>query len=107
MQFEFEGKCVIKLEHKEGDKTSKHVKTDFNLSVSENLDVNQYLDKDELPTEVGVKALTNCFVQGLVGNIHYAHEKGYRDSAEHLRYIISELERGFIQVPTITQSKFD
>jgi hypothetical protein len=107
MQFEFEGKCVLKLEHKEGEKTSKHVKTDFNLSVSKGLDVKQYLDKDELPTAMGVKALTQCFVQGLVGNIHYAKEKGFWDDAEHLRYIISELERGFIQVPTLSKSEFD
>ena len=107
MEFEFEGKCVLKLEHKEGEKTSKHVKTDFNLDVSKNLDKKQYLGEDGFPTQTGVKALTQCFVQGLVGNIHYAHEKGCWDSAEHLRYIIKELERGFISVATVTESQFD
>jgi len=107
MQFEFEGKCVLKLEHNEGDKTSKHIKTDFNLSVSKNLDVKQYLDKDAIPTAIGVKALTQCFVQGLVGNIHYAKGKGFWDDAEHLRYIIAELEKGFMQVPTVSKSEFN
>ena len=32
-----------------------------------------------------------------------AHEKGFRDSAEHLRWIIAELERGFIAVVDIKE----
>jgi len=40
------------------------------------------------------------------GNIHMAHEKGFRDSAEHLRWIISELERGFVTVANVEQSNF-
>lgn len=106
MEFEIEGRCVVKLAHKEGEKTSAHVATDFNLDVSKNLDRSQYLDKEDLPTAAGTKALTQCFVQGLVGNIHNAHQKGYWDSAEHLRYIISELERGFVQVATTYKSEF-
>lgn len=52
------------------------------------------------------KTLSNVLVQGLIGNIHLAHEKGFRDSAEHLRWIISELERGFIEVTNVQQSNF-
>lgn len=106
MKFEIEGRCVVTLEHKEGKKTSSHVATDFNLNVSENVDRNHFLDKEDLPTQAGTKALSQCFIQGLIGNVHYAHEKGYWDSAEHLRYIISELERGFIQVPNLYKSNF-
>jgi len=106
MEFEIEGRCVVKLKHKEGEKTSTHVSTDFNLDVSKNLDRKMYLDRDDLPTHAGTKMLTQCFVQGLVGNIHNAHEKGFWDSAEHLRYIIAELEKGFISVPTIYKSNF-
>lgn len=106
MEFSFEAKVVLTLEHKKEMTTSKHVATDFNLEVSDNLVRNQYLDKEDLPTEAGSKILSNVLVQGLVGNIHLAHEKGFRDSAEHLRWIISELERGFITVANVEQSNF-
>ena len=106
MEFSFEAKVVLTLEHKKEMTTSKHVATDFNLDVSDNLVRSQYLDKEDLPTEAGSKVLSNVLVQGLVGNIHLAHEKGFRDSAEHLRWIISELERGFIEVGNVEQSNF-
>jgi hypothetical protein len=106
MEFTIEGRCVVTLEHKEGQNTSSHVATDFNLDVSKNLNRKQYLDKEDLPTKDGTKALTQCFVQGLVGNIHQAHQKGYWDSAEHLRYIIAELERGFATVANAYTSNF-
>lgn len=106
MQFEIEGRCVVTLEHKPGEKTSKHITTDLNLNVSENIDRLHFLDKEDLPTAAGTKALTQCFVQGLIGNIHRAYQKGYWDSAEHLKYIIAELERGFVQVAEVYPSNF-
>jgi hypothetical protein len=106
MEFSFEAKVVLTLEHKKGAETSKHVSTDFNLKVIGPLQRNQYLDAEDLPTEAGSKVLSNVLVQGLVGNIHMAHEKGFRDSAEHLRWIISELERGFVTVANVEHSNF-
>ena len=47
MEFTIEGRCVVTLEHREGEKTSAHVATDFNLDVSKNLDRNKYLDKED------------------------------------------------------------
>ncbi len=107
MKFKIEAKCVLTLEHKEGEKTSKHVTPDFNLEVSENIERDMFLNENDLPTEAGSKAITQCFVQGLIGNIHFAHENGFRNDAEHLRYIISELEQGFIRIPKIYESNFD
>ncbi len=106
MKFGFEGKCVLEMEHQQGDKTSKHVQTKFNLEVTRNLDRSQYLDEDDLPTAAGAKALTNVFIQGLVGCIHHAHQKGYWNDAEHIRYIIAELERGFVQNAITDTSNF-
>lgn len=106
MEFSFEAKVVLELEHKPGMATSKHVATSFNLEVSEELDRAQYIDTQGLPTEAGSKTLSNVLIQGLVGNIHLAHEKGFRDSAEHLRWIISELERGFSSVAEVSKSNF-
>lgn len=106
MEFSFEARVVLTLEHEKGSTASKHVATDFNLYLGGPLDKKQYLDNQDLPTEVGSKALSNVLIQGLVGNIHMAHEKGFRDSAEHLRWIISELERGFVSVGKVKSSKF-
>jgi hypothetical protein len=106
MKFSFEAKVVLTLEHKKGMETSKHVATDFNLEVVGELDRKQYLDKEDLPTEAGSKVLSNVLVQGLVGNIHMAHEKGFRNSSEHLRWIISELERGFVAITYTDKSTF-
>ncbi len=100
MEYTLTGTVKVTAEYHPGDTTSKHVSTDFLLEVSKNLDQLKYNDKEGLPTKMGSHALTQVFVQGLVGNIHLAHEKGWRDSAEHLRYIISELERGFISPAT-------
>jgi hypothetical protein len=100
MEVSFKAVVVLSLDHR-----SKHIATDFNLEVDPNLEVSRYLEK-ELPTKDGSKVLSNVLIQGLIGNIHMAHEKGFRDSAEHLRWIISELERGFVQVTQLTQSNF-
>lgn len=106
MILKFESKCVLELEHTKGEKTTKHLSTKFNLYVSDNLDKSQYIDAEGVPTQVGTKVLTNNFVQGLIGNIHQAHDKGYWDSAGHLRYIIAELERGFIEITNSDTSTF-
>lgn len=106
MQFQIEGISVVTLDHTAGEKTSKYIKTDFNLSVSKNLDKKHFIDKNGYPTEKGTKALTQCFVQGLIGNIHNAHKEGFWDSAEHLRYIIAELEKGFVAPANVSKSTF-
>lgn len=107
MEFKIEGRSVITLEHQKGDTTSTHVKTDFNLNVSKGLDSSKYFDEDNLPNEIGCKALTQTFVQGLVGNIHHAHEKKYWNDVKHLEYIIAELTKGFATVAKTFPSNFD
>lgn len=107
MEYSFKAEVVLVIEHKEGEQKSKHVATDFNLEVSNNLDVTKYIDHEDLPTQDGSKALSNVLVQGLIGNIHMAHENGFRDSAEHLRWIISELEKGFVAVVNVEKKYFN
>ena len=106
MEFSLEGKVVVVFEHTKGATSSKHVSTDFNLDVSQNLDESHYFNKDGLPNKNGTKALTQSFVQGLIGNIHNAHNQRYWDSAEHLRYIIAELEKGVFAVAKTFKSEF-
>ena len=52
--------------------------------------------------EAGVRIQTQAFVQGITAAIHEAHQRGVWDSADHLRYIIEELEKGFVRVSDIT-----
>lgn len=106
MEFSFEALVKLDLEHTPGSSNSKHVGTSFRLDVGKPLDESKYLDKDTLPTKDGAQVLSNVLVQGLVANIHYAHDNGFRDSAEHLRWIISELEKGFAMVATGSKSTF-
>jgi len=105
MEFTLEARVVLTLENKKGMSRSKHISTDFNLNVSDNLDKTQYLEND-LPTKEGFKVLSNILIQGLVGNIHQAHERGFRNDAEHLRWVISELERGFVAIAEVGVSTF-
>lgn len=107
MNFTFTAVSQIELSYEKGSKTSKHKATNIRLEISDNLDETQYLDKEGRPTKEGSRCLTQALVQGLIGNIHHAHQAGWRDSAEHLRYVISELERGFVQVATVSDGSMD
>lgn len=105
---EFEVKVKVAVDSNEKDNTkAKHIHTKFTLDISKNLDPSAYNDPSGLPTKNGCNAITQTLIQGLLGNIHTAHQQGYRDSAEHLRYIISKLEEGFIQVPDIRPDKYE
>lgn len=101
MELTIDAFSQVTLEGKDGVQTSKHISTEIHLDVSDELDRSKYISKEGLPTELGSKAITQCFTQGLICNIHAAHETGQWDSAAHLRYIISELERGFVTVATV------
>lgn len=106
MIVKFKSLCILELEHIPGKEEARHLSTKFNLDVSDNLDKSKYLKEDNTPTKTGMMALTNNFVQGLIGNIHNAHNNEQWDSAEHLRYIIAQLEKGFINVTDVDTSKF-
>ena len=95
-EFAFTVLTQLRLSHTKGDAQSKHVSTNFRLEAEAPLQQSMYTDKKDLPNKEGSKVVTQVLVQGLIGNIHQSHQKGYRDSAEHLRYIISELEKGFV-----------
>lgn len=103
MRYTVTGIVKVTAEHNPGMTSSRHIATDFRLEVSKHLKQDEYNDKRGLPTKAGCHALTNAFVHGLIGNIHAAHQKGFRDSAEHLRYIIKQLEDGFASVATASE----
>jgi hypothetical protein len=105
MEFSMTAKVVLTLDHTPGEKTSKHVSTDFNLEVSDPLDPKMYLENG-IPNAEGTRSITNLLIQGLIGNIHAGDKMGYRDSASHLRYVIGELERGVFTVADTKKSFF-
>ena len=58
MQYTIIGRSDVTLEHKEGEKTSTLVATDFNLDVTDINSKSYFIDKDDLPTQAGTKALS-------------------------------------------------
>lgn len=105
MNFTMTGAVKVTANYTNGASSSTHVATDFRLDVSKHLDQSQYNDKRGLPTAMGSHALTNVFVQGLIGNIHHAHKNGFKNDAEHLRYIIEQLERGFVAIAEVGEGE--
>jgi hypothetical protein len=103
---EFAMSGLVTIHCQTDGKKSKLKEVKFNLDVTPNLDRKQYLDAEGMPTKDGVKALTQCFVQGLAGNIHAAHQRNQWDSAEHMRYAIAELEKAFVQVTNAYKGTF-
>lgn len=99
MKFTFTAGAILTLDHKEGETTSTMDEVSIYLDLSKNLQRRKYFDERNVPTRAGVDAITHSFVAGLIGNIQSAHEEKIRDSAEHLRHIIAELEKGFVIVP--------
>jgi hypothetical protein len=105
MKFQFTATSRITMVHTKGEATSQHESTEILLSVSNNLDPRKYLDRG-VPRKEGVKPLTIALTHGLIANIHAAHERGFWDSAEHLRFIINELETGFSRVADVTEDDY-
>lgn len=95
MKFSFTGIVKLTLDHTKGEKTSKHVSTDFLLEMSKGLQQSQYIDKDGLPTKNGCHILSRVFTSGLAAVIHHAHYKGYQNDVEHIKSATDELTRQF------------
>lgn len=107
MEIMFEVRVGLVLNHNENTGGTKLKSTKYNLKVDDYLEASKYIDEDNLPNKEGSVIVTTTLVHGLIGNIHMAHENGYRDSAEHLRWIIAELEKGFASVAEVKKGTFD
>lgn len=105
MEYYFGVQVKLELLYDESKEASNHGATLLSLVVSPNVDRDVYMNEETGPTKAGDEAITVTLVQGLIAAIHEQHDKGRRDSAEHLRYIISELERGFSTVAEVTRYK--
>lgn len=94
--FSITAKSKVIFTYTQGAKTSVHDSTLLAVDY-DNLNIEKYQDEIGCPNKDGAKLISIAFTQGLIANIHNAHHRGYWNDAEHLRYIISELERGFIE----------
>lgn len=74
--------------------TSSMISCDVKLFADPKVE-SDWRDKNGELNKEGLKVQTQGLIQGLIANIHYAHQMGLWDSAEHLRYIIKNIERGF------------
>lgn len=62
---------------------------------------------DGLPNKDGMKAQTQALIQGLIATIHFAHQKNMWDSADHMKYVIDNLQRGFIAQAEAYEADYD
>jgi hypothetical protein len=106
MELTFEARVALNLDHNKNSQSTKHSSIQFNLGIDKKLERSKYIDENNLPNKDGSFVLSNILVHGLIGNIHMAHDKGYRDSAEHLRWIIGELEKGVATVAEVKVGTF-
>lgn len=99
-------KAVSKLTVRETSLLSGTIElAELDLQIGPGFDPRMYYGPNGEPRLGGVQAYTLCFTQGLIANLHYAHQMNLWDSAKHLRHIIAELERGFVKVLTVQTSE--
>lgn len=96
MKFGFQAIATIEVNHQKETNKSTIEASQILLDCSPNLDKKAYINRDGSPTKAGTRAITNTFVQGLICNIHNSHKDGKWNDAEHIRYIIDELQKGFV-----------
>lgn len=96
--FYFTAISKIGLGYEDGENKSTLQETSVRLEISKNLDKKKYLQKDGIPTGEGIKPMTLAFIQGLIANVKVADKRGWWKEADHMRYIIDELNRAFVSV---------
>lgn len=95
MEIQFAAIAKVKIDYKLGCKPTLQT-VDIEIGLDEQVDESMYRLPDTNLTKEGCNVATQCFIQGAIANVKYAHALGYRDESEHLRYIVAELERAFV-----------
>lgn len=101
MKFEFSAKAKIELESINISNVTKLNFCEFVLKIPKNVDENEYYNDSEMLNIYGAKMASLVFLNGIMANIHSSHQAGVFDSAEHFRWVISEMETLFVKIPTI------
>lgn len=55
-----------------------------------------YLDGKGLPRRDSLKPITNAFIHGLIVNMRMGAAKGWWKEADHMHYVIDQLQRAFV-----------
>jgi hypothetical protein len=106
MKVKMSGLVFMTLEMKPNGKPSLR-ECEAELHLSDKLDESAYRHEDGSLNRTGLQALTQCFIQGINANIQSAHQTGDWDSAEHLRWVIAQLEKSFIQPAQVIHPKIE
>lgn len=105
-EFSFTVEAKLVLENTPPEQTSKHVRTDYRLELSKNLDYTKYfMPHKYILTKEGSKVVTDVLTSALAAHIHFAHQRGHKDSAQHLREVIKKLEDQFVLVANVSEGK--
>lgn len=91
---------TLNFEIKDGKAVVKFV--DMRLDLDRKLDDKMYYHKNGIPNQSGFKVIQTTLIQGLISSIQTQHQLKQVDSAENLRFVISELERAFVHVMDAT-----
>src|SRR5438270_783231 len=102
------GISKVIMEYEQGKRP--HLKeTNIALELSPNLEKSEYLNPDGTHHKGGMKAVTQAFIQGLIGNVKIADQRGWWKEGAHMQYIIDELQRAFVHTsnskPEITDGQ--
>lgn len=100
----FTATAKLLVEHNSIVNKTIPIETKIHLEPSEGLIADAYLSEESIVTAAGCKVLINAFCQGLIGTLHIAHENGFLDSAQTLRYILDTITNGFAEVPSLEKS---
>ena len=96
--YELKSSVYLKVDQTKGAKSSKLINCDVVFDTPKTREFSHLKYQNGKPSAAGLRASTTVLLSGIAANIHYGHKQKMWDSAEHLRYVISELERQFVQV---------
>lgn len=94
MKIAYQVHVLLQLDLPEGTTKAKVEAVDLMLDAPPFLEKGLKLEDGGF-TKQGHHAATDALVQGLIANIHSAHQAGDWKSHEHLQHIIKMLEKGF------------
>lgn len=106
MEYEIEVKSKCMYRWNQGDTTSQMLSSKLHLVIAPPLDASKYFMSPGMPSKDGSMMITANLVAAISGNIHYAHQNGFRDSAEHLLWVITELEKLFVEQHNIKRGTY-
>jgi hypothetical protein len=95
MKIAYQATVLLQLDLPEGSGTKAKVEAVDMLLDAPGRMKEQLQLPDGSFTKQGCHAATDALLQGLISNLHYAHQSGHWKSHEHYQHILAILEKGF------------